>query len=483
MTSAFPPDGGADGPLLEGLAALPLFHNLKGRRVALAGGSIAALWKAELAQAAGAEVDVYAAEPCAGLVDLARRRPSVRLVRRAFQPDDLKGAALAIADAASAAEAEAFRAAAMAAGAPVNVIDRPAFSDFQFGAIVDRSPVIVAISTDGASPILAQALRGRIEALLPVAIRPWAAAAKAWRETLQGLALAREPRRRFWELFSVKAFAAGSAPPAEGLFAELLAEAGRAPRTEGSVALVGAGPGDPELLTLKALRLLQGADVVLYDELVAPAIVDMARREARKIPVGKRGYKPSCKQNDIIAMMIDLAGQGKRVVRLKGGDPMVFGRAGEEITELRGAGIPIAVVPGVTAALGAAASLQISLTERARARRLQFITAHAHDGRLPEDIDWRALADPGASSVVYMGARTLPALAKRLLAHGIDAATPALLVERATCPDERRIAGTIASLPAKAEALAPSGPCLILIGAVFAAAAEADPAESLAAAQ
>ena len=196
----------------------------------------------------------------------------------------------------------------------------------------------------------------------------------------------------------------------------------------------------------------------------------MARREAEKIPVGKRGYKPSCKQNHIIARMIELALQGKRVVRLKGGDPMVFGRAAEEIVALREAGIAIEVVPGVTAALGAAASLQISLTERARARRLQFVTAHAHDGKLPEDIDWRALCDPGASSVVYMGARTLGALAERLLAHGADPATPALLVERATCPDERRIAGTIASLPAKAAAQAPSGPCLILIGAVFAAA-------------
>ena len=482
MTTALPPDSGDDGrPIMEGLAALPVFFNLKGKRVAIAGGSPAALWKAELAQAAGAEVDVYAAEPCAGVIDLARRRSSVRLARRAFQPDDLKGAALAIADVDSAAEAEAFRAAARAFGAPANIIDKPACSDFQFGAIVDRSPLVIAISSDGASPILTQALRGRIEAVLPAAIKLWAGVAKSWREPLKALALAREPRRRFWEQFNARVLAAGSAPPGAGLFDELLAQAQRDPRApQGSVALVGAGPGDPELLTLKALRMLQSADVVLYDDLVAPAIVDMARREAEKIPVGKRGYRPSCKQDHIVALMIELAGQGKRVVRLKGGDPMLFGRATEEIAALREARIAIEIVPGVTAALGAAASLQISLTERARARRLQFITAHAHDGKLPEDIDWRALSDPRASTVVYMGVRTLGPLAERLLAHGADPATPALLVERATCPDERRIAGTLASLPAKAAAEAPSGPCLILIGEVFAASAEAGAAHRLA---
>ena len=485
MARALPPETSGDEgrPAMTGLAALPVFLNLKGRRVALVGGSTAALWKAELAQAAGADVDVYSAEPCAGFVELARGRPSIRLVRRAFQADDLNGAALAIGDIEGAAEAAEFRAAARAFGALANIIDKPALSDFQFGAIVDRSPLVVAISTDGASPILAQAVRGRIEAVLPAAIKLWAAAAKGWRESLKTLALPPRSRRRFWEMFNARALAAGSAPPGEELFTELLAEAGRDPRApEGSVALVGAGPGDPELLTLKALRMLQSADVVLYDDLVAPAIVDMARREAEKIAVGKRGYKPSCKQDHIVALMIELAGQGKRIVRLKGGDPMVFGRASEEIAALRGAGIPVEVVPGVTAALGAAASLQTSLTERATARRLQFITAHAHDGKLPEDIDWRALCDPGASSVVYMGVRTLGALAERLLAHGADPATPALLVERATCPDERRIAGTIATLPAKAAAQAPSGPCLILIGAVFAAQADLDPAHRLAAA-
>ncbi|HUZ91151.1 MAG TPA: uroporphyrinogen-III C-methyltransferase, partial [Methylocella sp.] len=206
----------------------------------------------------------------------------------------------------------------------------------------------------------------------------------------------------------------------------------------------------------------------LYDDLVAPAIVEMARREAEKIPVGKRGYKPSCRQDHIVSQLIVLASQGKRVVRLKGGDPMIFGRANEEIAALRAAGIPIEVIPGITAALGAAANLQVSLTERKKARRLQFITAHAHDGKLPTDIDWRALCDPQASTVVYMGIKTLEPLAGHLLANGMDPSTPALLVERATCPDERRIFGTIGDLAAKVAVAEPSGPCVIFIGEAFA---------------
>ncbi len=232
--------------------------------------------------------------------------------------------------------------------------------------------------------------------------------------------------------------------------------------------LVGAGPGDPDLITLKALRALQGADVVLFDNLVAPEIVDMARREAEKIDVGKRGYRPSCKQDDITATLVRLGLAGKKVVRLKGGDPMIFGRANEEIAGLLAAGVPVNVVPGVTAALGAAASLQVSLTERDVARRLQFVTAHAKDGRLPEDIDWQALSDARAATVVYMGIKTMDALVGKLLAHGLDAATPAVLIERATQALERRFVGTVAAMPAIAAAAAPDGPCLLMIGHNFA---------------
>ncbi|WP_036263863.1 siroheme synthase CysG [Methylocapsa aurea] len=457
-------------PSAPGLACLPVFFALAGKRVVLAGDAKAALWKAELLDAAGAKLDIYSANPDAGLLALARRRPGISLVQRRFRPEDLRGAALAIADMESREDAAAFKAAAQAAGVPANIIDRPEFSDFQFGAIVDRSPLVIGISTAGAAPILAQAVRGRLEALLPQGVKLWAGAAKAWRQSVTARALPARARRRFWELFSARALDAGGAGPSESDFTKLLAEAETAApeAARGSVALVGAGPGDPELLTLKALRLLQSADVVLYDDLVAPGAVAMARREAEKIPVGKRGYRPSCRQDHIVSLLVSLASEGKRVVRLKGGDPMIFGRANEEIAALRAAGIPVEIVPGVTAALGAAATLKLSLTERDTARRLQFITAHAHDGKLPEDFDWRALCDPRASSVVYMGVKTLGILAARLLEHGLDPATPALLVERATWPDERSIFGTIETLPAKAAAAAPSGPCLILIGAAFA---------------
>ena len=403
---------------------------------------------------------------------LARGCDAVALVRRRITPADFRGAVIAIAESKNTAEAAGLQARAQASGVPVNIIDRPGFSDFQFGAIVDRSPLVIGISTNGGAPKLAQAVRGRLEALLPREVMLWARQARTWRERLKALDMPSTTRLRFWELFSGRTLAARRAPQA-GDLATLLAEAeagAAAASPTGSVALVGAGPGDPELLTLKALRALQSADVVLYDDLVAPAIVEMARREAEKILVGKRGYKPSCRQDHIVEQLVELASLGKRVVRLKGGDPMIFGRANEEIAALRAAGIPVEIIPGITAALGAAAMLQISLTERDKARRVQFITAHAHDGKLPKDFDWRALCDLRASTAVYMGVKTLEPLAGNLLAHGMDPSTPALLVERATCPDERRIFGTIGTLAAKAAVANPSGPCVILIGEAFASA-------------
>jgi uroporphyrin-III C-methyltransferase/precorrin-2 dehydrogenase/sirohydrochlorin ferrochelatase len=219
---------------------------------------------------------------------------------------------------------------------------------------------------------------------------------------------------------------------------------------------------------VKAVRALQSADVVLYDDLVSPRTVNAARREATRIAVGKRGYKPSCTQEDITTLIVTLAREGKRVVRLKGGDPMIFGRAGEEIAGVLAAGLPLEIIPGVTAAAGAAASLGLSLTERETARRVQFITAHARNGRLPDDLAWAALTDPRATTVVYMGVKTLPLLVERLLAEGLDPQTPAIVVERATWPDERRIAGRVVDLPDRVAQAKPAGPCLVLIGAALA---------------
>jgi len=234
--------------------------------------------------------------------------------------------------------------------------------------------------------------------------------------------------------------------------------------SNGSVTLVGAGPGDPELLTLRAVRALQEADVILIDNLVAPAILDFVRREAKKMMVGKTGYGPSCRQDEINAMMISLAKSGKRVVRLKGGDPMIFGRAGEEIAACQAAGIPVEVVPGITTAQAAASRLGFSLTHRELARRVQYITAHGANGRLPSDIDWRSVADPSTTTVVYMPKRTLAELAATALAHGIAPDTPAIAVACATRPDEQVINATIATIAEKLAEVAPTGPVIVMIG-------------------
>ncbi len=457
----------AHGPMDE-LAVLPVFFALGGKRVVLAGASERAVWKAELLHATGALVDIYAAAPCRELAPLMALCPRLRLHERAWAPGDLDGAALALLDTLDDGEAGAFRAAARVVGVPMNAIDNPAFCDFQFGAIVNRSPLVIGISTHGTAPVFGQTIRGRLEALLPLSLKIWAETARLWRERVVPLRLPFRGRRRFWEMFSERAMSTDGRGPAEEDFRAFLDAATHPAAQKGRVTLVGAGPGDPDLITLKALRALQSADVVLYDKLVAPAVVAMARREAQKIDVGKRGYLPSCRQDEITALMVALAGEGKHVVRLKGGDPMIFGRATEELDGVAAAGIAVTVVPGITAALGAASALQTSLTERSTARRLQFITAHAKDGRLPGDIDWRALCDPGATTVVYMGVRTMDALVAKLDEHGMAADMPAVLVERATCPDERRIAGTIAAMPALVRAAAPDGPCLLMIGQVFA---------------
>jgi uroporphyrin-III C-methyltransferase/precorrin-2 dehydrogenase/sirohydrochlorin ferrochelatase len=237
----------------------------------------------------------------------------------------------------------------------------------------------------------------------------------------------------------------------------------------GSVTLVGAGPGDPELLTLRAVRALQSADVILFDDLVSRDVLDFARREARKMLVGKTGFGPSCKQDDINTLMVGLARQGKRVVRLKGGDPLIFGRAGEEIDACKAANIAVDIVPGITAAQGAAAKLGISLTGRGRSRRLQYITGHSREGQMPQDIDWRALADPATTTAIYMPAKTLAALVAKATAEGLDPSTPALAIARATRPDQQVVASPIGELPERLAQAALPGPLLVMVGQVMGA--------------
>jgi uroporphyrin-III C-methyltransferase/precorrin-2 dehydrogenase/sirohydrochlorin ferrochelatase len=447
------------------LATLPVFFKLAGQRVVLAGGNEAAAWKAELVAAAGATVIVIDPQPCLEFEALAADPPAGKIIieRRAWLPSDFAGAMFVIGAADDEKEAARIYVAARDGGVPVNVIDKPGYCTFQFGAVVNRSPLVIGISTDGGAPIFAQVIRSRIEALLPSGFAPWAQVAKDWRDGLTQFGAS--VRRRFWEQFSDLALAKpSSGPRLEDRDALLRSAAMAGKDAQGHVALVGAGPGNPELMTLKGLRALRSADIILFDDLVAPEILDFARREAKRMLVGKTGGRPSCKQDDINGLMISLAKAGKRVVRLKGGDPSIFGRANEEIAALRAAGIAFEIIPGITAAQGAAASLEISLTDRGSARRFQLVTGHASDGNLPEDLDLQALADRGATTAVYMPLGTLPSLTKRLMAAGVEHQRPAMAIFNATRADELAVAGTIATISDDVEHRRVAGPCVLLIG-------------------
>jgi uroporphyrin-III C-methyltransferase/precorrin-2 dehydrogenase/sirohydrochlorin ferrochelatase len=422
------------------LPNLPLFHDLKGRKAVVVGESEGAEWKAELLAAAGAEVVRLGAD---------------------WHASDLAGARVAVADLPDPAEARRFAEAARNAGALANLIDQPKLCDVQFGTIVDRSPLVIAISTDGAAPMLGQSIRARIESVLPLGLSGWAQAAKGWRATLKHRLPDFPSRRDFWRRFVAAAWADPERTPTDADYQTLL-DGGAEP--SGRVTLVGAGPGDPELLTLKAVRALQNATVILYDDLVGDGVLQLARREARRIAVGKAGHGPSCKQADINDLLVELASAGERVVRLKGGDPLIFGRATEEIAACRRAGVEVRVIPGVSAAQGAAASLLLSLTERNRARRVQFVTGHGADGKLPVDIDWLSVADRRATTIIYMPRKTLGRFVATALRKGLDPATPAVAVASATLGHQSHVAATVTEIDARAGELPAGEPVTVIVG-------------------
>ncbi|WP_165357450.1 siroheme synthase CysG [Sphingosinicella sp. CPCC 101087] len=454
-------------PRIAALPNLPLFHKVEGRKTVVAGGGAPALWKAELLAAAGADVLVLAGDGAADFAALAADPPAGRLVvePRAWRESDLDGAVLAFGDLGDPGEAERFVAAARARRVPVNVIDQTELCDFQVGTIVNRSPVVLAISTDGAAPMLGQSIRARIESVLPLGLSGWARAAQAWRPRVKSRFATFADRRRFWERFTRLAWEKVDRSPSEfdreALFEDVAREAPR-----GRVTLVGAGPGDPELLTLKAVRALQSATVILFDDLVGPEVLELARREAVRIAVGKAGHGPSVRQSDICRRIVELAQAGENVVRLKGGDPLIFGRATEEVEACRAAGIDVSVVPGISAAQGAAAALGFSLTERMRARRVQFVTGHGADGKLPRDLDWASIADPVATTALYMPRRTLAEFVRAAMAHGLGPDTPAAAIASATLPAQQHVAGRLVDLPALAETLRPGAPVVVIVGEV-----------------
>lgn len=462
---------------MEPLAKLPVFFALEGKRVVLAGGSDGAAWKAELLVACGAQLEIYCPEhelsdtfKAILAEDQGKANPVMTHHDHPWHIGIFTNAAMALGDCESDEEAKAFYCAAKAAGVPVNVIDKPAFCQFQFGSIVNRSPVVIAISTDGAAPILAQAIRRRIETLLPPALKSWAEIAQSIREAINHRLRPGTERRTFWEAFVDRVFREQpEAETSEQLIADAQAIAASQARHGGAgkVTLVGAGPGDAELLTLKAVRALQAADVILFDDLVSADVLELARREAKRMLVGKRGGRESCKQEDINATMISLAKSGKRVVRLKSGDPMIFGRAGEEIESLEREGIAVEIVPGVTSATAMAARLGASLTHRDHAQSVRFVTGHSRKGELPADLDWSKLADATVTTVFYMGGRTASAIAERLTSNGMNPSTPSVIVSAIAREEERRWVGTLAEMPGAMAEIGFDNPVLIGIGDAF----------------
>src|SRR6266550_3048558 len=366
----------------------------------------------------------------------------------------------------------AMSARAKAVGLPVNVMDDLSHSTFIFPAIVDRGDVVVAIGTGGASPVVARRVRERIEALLPARIGDLASFIGRWRKLIHNRIPEFALRRRFWERVvdgPIGALVlAGRKDEAEAALTDIsdpTAFAGglASGRAEGSVRLVGAGPGDPDLLTVKALRALQDADVIFYDELVSPEILDRARRDASRVPVGRRVGKPGIGQDAINRLMIEAARSGQRVVRLKGGDPFVFGRGGEEVEALREAGVAYSVVPGITAGLGAAAESEVPLTFRHEALRITFLTAHkAKDA---ETVDWSILTDQKMTVVVYMGMTAAPSVRAGLLAAGRSPQTPVGVFARVTRPDSQAVVGALENFPALVREI-DGGPAILVIGDV-----------------
>jgi len=445
----------------------PVFFDLNAQRVLVVGGGEVALRKVALLERSGALITMVAPDVLPELQERAAGG-KIKLRLREFVPDDLDGARLVIVATSRRAVNRWIASLSEARGIPVNVVDDREASRFIVPAIIDRDPVLVAISTGGTSPVLARRLRERLEAAIPKKIGELALWLRALRHSARRRLRNTGERRRFFENIvdgaAARRFIDGDAHGAQAVAQRLLARASTAQRSAGEVTLVGAGPGDPELLTLKALRALQDADVILYDRLVPEGVLDMARRDAARICVGKAAGGIGSTQEEINALLIEHALQGKRVVRLKGGDPFVFGRGGEELEALAKAQISFSVIPGVTAAAGCAAYAGIPLTHRDYAHSVTFVTGHADkDGRQP---DWRALARTGITAVFYMGLARVEQIAAQLVAHGAPTSLPAAVVVQGTLQDQRVVTGTLATIAEATAASNVRSPALLIVGEV-----------------
>jgi uroporphyrin-III C-methyltransferase/precorrin-2 dehydrogenase/sirohydrochlorin ferrochelatase len=445
---------------------LPIFLSVQDQFCVVVGGGEIATRKVSLLLRAGAHLQIVAPELCPNLAAL-RDEGRIEHLARGYRDGDLDDAYLAIAATDNAETNHAVAAAGRALGIPVNVVDHPEDGSFIMPSIIDRSPVIAAVSTGGASPVLARLIRSRLESLIPAGYGRLAELAGKFRERVKERFQNPADRRRFWDCILQGRVAervfSGHMREAEALMEHELGSGALQPGM-GEVYLVGGGPGDPDLLTFRALRLMQQADVVVYDRLVAKAVLDMTRSDAERIYVGKERDKHTMRQEEINQLLADLAKKGKRVVRLKGGDPFIFGRGGEEIDTLASQGVPFQVVPGITAASGCASYSGIPLTHRDFAQSVTFVTGHLKDNTM--NLNWNQLAQPNQTVVFYMGLKGLPIISRELQASGMPADTPAALVQQGTTHQQRVFTGTIASLPDIVQRERPKPPTLIIVGDV-----------------
>ncbi len=442
---------------------LPVFVATRHQHIIVVGDGQMAEAKCRGALKSAARVSLFAEQPTDAMREW-QARGQVHLMTRPVAPPDFIGVRLVYAASDDDAHNEQVAAWARTAGAWVNVLDCPEQCDFITPAIVDRDPVVVAIGTEGTAPVLARKIKADIEAMLPGHLGRLAAAARAFRERVSQRLAPGRPRRNFWSAFFARASdsSALSDEELESSLAALLDRHAQDVAPEGQVVFVGAGPGDPELLTVRARRAIHEADVVVYDRLVSPEILDLARKEAKFIAVGKKGFGASVSQSDINAHLLAEASRGLMVVRLKGGDPGVFGRLDEELTVLHEAGIATSVVPGITAAAAAAAALEVSLTRRGRNSSMTFITAHDAAGFAEHH--WQHLARPGQALAVYMGRRTAAFVQGRLLMHGGMASTPVTCIENVSRGDQRAFVSDLAGFVDALDEQHFDGPLVILIG-------------------
>jgi uroporphyrin-III C-methyltransferase/precorrin-2 dehydrogenase/sirohydrochlorin ferrochelatase len=446
---------------------LPVFLNIQGKPCLVVGGGDVARRKVALLLRAGAQVHVVAPAILPGLLEqLAAQGGSHRLGE--YIANDLDGRTLVVAATDDAALHRVIHADCTARQLPLNVVDSPALCSFVFPSIIDRSPLLVAVSSSGKSPVLARLLRARLESTIPAAYGRLADIAGEFRDMAKQSLPDTNNRRAFWEKHLQGRFAelvyAGREAEARTLLREAFAAAAGVHVNAGEVYLVGAGPGDPDLLTFRALRLMQQADVIVYDRLVSQPVLDLCRRDADMIYVGKARSAHAVPQEDINGLLVRLAQEGKRVCRLKGGDPFIFGRGGEEIEELAAAGIPFQVVPGITAASGCAAYAGIPLTHRDYAQSVRFVTGHLKDGS-PE-LPWSELIHERQTLVLYMGLVGLEHISAQLMAHGMSADMPVALVSHGTTPQQRVVIGTLADIAQKVVESGIHAPTLTIIGRV-----------------